>query len=453
MELGDRITVEDMHQCKDGSLMYVEVSTGPVRYNNQNVIMALVQDITARKQAEKKLQEYYKKLEIKQSQIDAELEKAKQIHEKTLLGKFSEVGSPEDISLEAHYYPAKQIGGDFYNFIKTENKLIIYLSDVTGHGLEAAIISTFVKETIENYADLETEELTPEKILTHVYKQYIKDDFPEDYFVCLYVAVLDLDTYELTYSAAGMHLPPFVKLADGICINLQSEGPPISSVIGQELMDFRAESINLTPGSIVLFYTDGIAEQINEDNSFYEERLENTFYSQQSKFPPELVKQVINNDFIDFNGSLQGDDDITYVILQMNPPERKQYYWEIYNTPQELENFYSEVLPVISEYINEETTIKGLYELVVNAMEHGNNFDPKKKVYVHVVLTNDYVFATVEDEGEGFNWKEKMSAKSQNIIDCKKERGRGILMARSLCDRLFYNERGNKAFLILESKI
>ena len=440
--------VEHVHYDEEGNTINVEVHAHPV-FNEKGELIQVIEyclDITARKQAEKYLQESYKELEIKQSQIDEELEKAKQIHEKTLLGKSSEIGSPKNISLEAHYYPAKQIGGDFYNFIRVENKLIIYLSDVTGHGIEAAIISTSVKETIVNYADLETGELTPEKILNHVYKHYINNNFPEDYFVCLYVAVLDLDTYELTYSAAGMQFPPFVKLVDGSCLNLQSEGPPISSVIGLELMDFRADSVNLTPGSIVLFYTDGIAEQMNEDNNPYEERLKNTFYSQQSKFPPELVKQVINNDLINFNGSLQGDDDITYVILQINPPERKQYYWELYSKTQEIENFYSEVFPVISEFVNEETTIKCLYELVVNAMEHGNNFDSNKKVYVHVVLTNDYVFATVEDQGDGFNWKEKMAAKSQDIIDSEKERGRGILMARSLCDRLFYNEKGNKAF-------
>jgi len=229
MEIGKRTRLEGMFQRQDGSVMYAEVSTGLVRYNNREMIMALASDITKRKQAEKQLQDSYKELEIKQSQIDAELEKAKEIHEKTLLGKFSKTGSPEDISLEAHYYPTKQIGGDFYNFIRVENKLIIYLSDVTGHGIEAAIISSFVKDTIANYADLETGELTPEKMLTHVHKHYINNDFPEDYFVCLYVAVLDLDTYELTYSAAGMQFPLFVKLADGNCINLQSEGPYIKS--------------------------------------------------------------------------------------------------------------------------------------------------------------------------------------------------------------------------------
>jgi len=243
-----------------------------------------------------------------------------------------------------------------------------------------------------------------------------------------------------------------VKLADGNCVKLQSEGPPISGAIEEELMDFRAGSVTLTPGSIVLFYTDGIAEQRNEDNGVYGERLENTFYSQSSKFPPELLKQVINHDFVDFNGSLQGDDDITYVILQINPPERKQYHWQLNSNLQELENFYSKIFPFIRKYVNEEATLGGLYELLVNAVEHGNKFDANKKVYVCLVLTNDYAFATVEDEGEGFNWKEKMAANTQDIITSEEERGRGVIMARMLCDRLFYNEKGNKAFLILESK-
>jgi len=322
------ITVDHLHYDEEGNTKNVEVHAYPI-FNDKGELIQIIEyclDITERKQAEKKFQETYKKIEIKQRQIDQELEKAKKIHERTLLGDFSKAGSLEDILLEAHYCPAKQIGGDFYNFIRRENKLIIYLSDVTGHGLEAALISTFVKETIENYADLETGELTPEKILTHVYKHYSNNDFPEDYFVCLCIAVLDLDTYELSYSTVGMQYPLFLKLANGSCINLQSEGPPISSVIGLELMDFRADSVTLIPGSIVLFYTDGIAEQMNEDNRPYEKRLKNTFYSQQSKFPPKLIKQVINTDFVDFNGSLQGDDDITYVILQINPPERKQYY-------------------------------------------------------------------------------------------------------------------------------
>ena len=56
---------------------------------------------------------------------------------------------------------------------------------------------------------------------------------------------------------------------------------------------------------------------------------------------------------MEFNGSLQGDDDITYVILQINPPERKQYNWQLNSTSEEIEKFYSKLVPIINNYIKE----------------------------------------------------------------------------------------------------
>ena len=401
--------------------------------------------------ANQKVHYYAKEAKNAKKQIEAEIEKAKQIHERTFLGKSSEVDELQNVSLEAHYHPAKQIGGDFYNFIKIRDKLIIYLSDVTGHGIEAALISSFVKESIKNYVKLRPEESSPDKILCHLDQQYREDEFPEDYFVCIFLAVLDLNTYVLSYAGTGMHFSPFVKLANGNCIHLQSEGLPISSAVPQGLMNFGTDSIILSPGSIVLFYTDGIAEQRDQKDNLYEERLKNLFFTQQSKFPPELIKQVINTDFTIFNGSLQGDDDITYLILQINPPERKPYSWQLDSTLEEVEKFYSKVVPIINNFINEKSKVQGLYELIVNALEHGNKYEPEKKIYVDLVLTDDYIFVTVADEGEGFNWKQALNT-SQDITNSG-ERNIGIKISQLLGEKLFYNEKGNKAYFILESKI
>ena len=423
--------------------------------------IGIVQDITNQKQLENNYQQllgtsdqkahyYTREANKAKKQVEAEIEKARQIHERTFLGKSSEIDNLQDVSLEAHYYPAEQIGGDFYNFIKVKDKLIIYLSDVAGHGIEAAIISSFVKESIRNYAKLRPEELSPTKILYHLNQQYGEDEFPDDYFVCIFLAVLDLNTYELSYTGTGMHLSPFVKLANGNCIHLQSVGPPVSSAIPQELMNFDTDSIILSPGSIVIFYTDGIAEQRDQEDNSYTERLKNIFFTQENKFPPELIKQVINTDFMEFNGSLQGDDDITYVILQINPPERKEYSWQLNSKPEEIERFYSKVVTIINNFINEKTKVQGLYELIVNALEHGNKYDSNKKIYIDLVLTADYIFVTVADEGEGFNWKQKLN--SNQGITHSGERDRGLIISRLLGEKLFYNQKGNKAFFILESK-
>lgn len=74
----------------------------------------------------------------------------------------------------------------------------------------------------------------------------------------------------------------------------------------------------------------------------------------------------------------------------------------------------------------------------------------KDKKQFNWELSSDYVVATVTDEGEGFNWEEKLN--SNKDIICDDERGRGLIMAKMFCNKVFYNEKGNKAFLILESK-
>ena len=83
-------------------------------------------------------------------------------------------------------------------------------------------------------------------------------------------------------------------------------------------------------------------------------------------------------------------------------------------------------------------------------MEHGNKYDPDKKIYIDLVLTDNYIFVTVADEGKGFNWKQTLNTNQD--INHNGQRGRGIIISQLMGEKLFYNEKGNKAFLVLESK-
>lgn len=248
--------------------------------------------------------------------LDEQVLKTKQIYEETFLDSLTSINLPENIHLDAHYCPAQRVGGDFYGVVRASDKLVIYLSDVTGHSLEGIIISTFVKETVENYVALKPDDISPEKIMAHINKQYRKDNYPHDYFVCIFMAVLDLNTYQLQYTSAGMQFPPLVKIAPDERIELPVEGPPISSVIPEEVMNFNCGQLTLQRGISILFYTDGIAEEGDDLRGTYEERLRNTFFNQPSSLSPKQIKDAINQDFYNFNGSWEGVDDITYLVLQ-----------------------------------------------------------------------------------------------------------------------------------------
>lgn len=81
-------------------------------------------------------------------------------------------------------------------------------------------------------------------------------------------------------------------------------------------------------------------------------------------------------------------------------------------------------------------------ELINNAFEHGNAKDPSKHILVDVSITDQMVRITVEDEGDGFLWKERMN-KELDVYNFA-ERGRGIMMTKMVCNDLLYNDQGNR---------
>ncbi len=374
--------------------------------------------------------------------LDEEIEKARQVHERSLQEEFPEV---EGIDFAAHYQPARVLGGDFYHVMRKGRQLIFYLADVSGHGLDAAILSVFIKNTIDNYLYLEHVEgklFTPEEILRYLTEKFYKEKYPEDYFLSIFLGVLDLNTNICSFSGAGFQNSPFAVLPGGECVLLISKGMPISSVLSDEMMDYRAVCQVFPPGTTVLFTTDGLAEQI-QNGEEYSERLKNIFLDY-CHLSPEQIVQVINNDFKKFNGSLQGDDDITFLIMQSSR-KAKSLSLELKSIFQSVEEAAKKVELFLER--GKGFDLLSLREILTNAIEHGNKFSPYKEVFLKVTETDRYVKIIVQDQGEGFNWQEIIEKKlNPESLD---ERGRGIFLAKMSSDFLAFNSRGNRATIII----
>ncbi len=245
--------------------------------------------------------------------LNEEIDKARLIHERTIMYEIPEL---EEIALSFYYHPAQILGGDYYNIIVEDSKLICYISDVSGHGMEGVIISAFIKESIESYIVLKKENIAPKKILKHLHRQYMRDNYPEDYFVCIFLMIIDLNTMEALYASAGFQDQPLVFTGEEEKTCLTTQGLPISNVIPEELMDFQEERFILTPGTTLFISTDGLTEQVSEKGVQYSQRLKEIFY-RNCHLPPDSIKQMVNDDFYAFNnGSIQGVDDITFGIIQ-----------------------------------------------------------------------------------------------------------------------------------------
>ncbi len=308
---------------KDGTIIWTEQRNTPVTDDAGELIAieGMARDITAQKLAEDKVDQYVSELEAQRLKIEElyhelneELNKAREMHKRSMLDLMPQV---EGVNLAAYYQSARKVGGDFYNVIQKDHLLVFYLSDVTGHGLEGAIVSLFVKHTLNDYLALSPDsEITPANMLKYLAQQFAGENFPDDYFVCIFLAVLDLNTKELTYTGAGFHTPPLLCHREDGIRELVSEGLPISLAYASDLLDYRENTVTLKPESIVLCYTDGLPEQ-TIGRLKYHNRLRGVV-SRCLGQSPEAVIDRIMLDFYAFNNQMcQCDDDITCLALQV----------------------------------------------------------------------------------------------------------------------------------------
>ncbi|MCK8825119.1 SpoIIE family protein phosphatase [Fuchsiella alkaliacetigena] len=412
---------------------------------------------------EKKLSNYTMKLEMTTleleetyNKLNQEMEKAKQLHKQFLPTSFPQL---DDLEMAAHYYPAEMLGGDFYNVFRFANKLIVYMVDITGHGLDGAMLNIFVRESINSFLLAKyqkNEELAPSKIIEFIFNRYRQETFPNDYFICLLLGVLDLKEMEFTFSNAGFQIPPLIVDQHGELETVFITGPPISDAIDKFLFDNRnitEESIILDKGTTLLLSTDGLVEEFNKDKEMYGVKKLEAVLKENYYLEPELIINSINEDFKSFSGGIQGQDDITFMVIQRNFEFLAEFSRRIKSDFEEMYQLRDEISNLLEPYYDDIGSLSvGLQEVLINAIEHGNQLNANKEVEVQVFVTEKYIKISIKDQGTGFDWEEKVEKDlelglEQNDV---RERGRGVALTKKAYDQLYYQEAGTKAILIKE---
>ncbi len=430
---------------KDGGMVYLNCSMAPLRnfegVVNGLVIMAL--DITAQKEAEEALRISERNLAIAYRKLDEEVGKAELIHRSVIQKELPEM---EGVSVATYYQPSERMGGDFYYVTRSGNKLLFYISDVMGHGIGGALISMFVKECIGSYLELNGENMTTEKVLRYLYKRYVNNGFADEQLVCLFVGILNLDTLELSYSSVGFQILPAL-VTGGDKKELIGGGLPITNVVPLDLLNLKEYQVTLNSGDLLFVSSDGLLEQ--EKNGKMFEKLYREVIGEYKRFPVDIVRMAVNKEFILWNGSEVGADDITFMIIKTGPEHHTTHRFELNSKKEELVvllNILEEKLvPLPQEKIS--NILMCAYELVLNAMEHGNKYDEKKTVKIAVNISDDYVILNVEDEGDGFDWLCRLTGEMD--LTGESDRGRGVYMADLMSYGLFYHGKGNKVTLVV----
>jgi len=170
------------------------------------------------------------------------------------------------VDLAGIYVPCYEVGGDFYDFIATsENRFVFVIGDVMGKGIPASLAMASVRSSLRAYAE-KIESV--EEIVYHV-NRMICNDVEWGEFVTLFCAVLDTSSGKLTYCNCG-HEPPVLIRNDQI-FDLQEGG----AVLGiSKHPSFESRQITMEPNSMLVMYTDGLADAMNFDReSFGRQRI------------------------------------------------------------------------------------------------------------------------------------------------------------------------------------
>ncbi|WP_129599915.1 SpoIIE family protein phosphatase [Anaerophilus nitritogenes] len=233
---------------------YFQFTTKHLTFNEENMVMVILDDITQIEISKKKLRERNKMIESYHKRLKEELSLAKNVQQNLIPKKLPEI---EGISLTSIYQPLEEIGGDLYDFIKIdEDNLGIFLSDISGHGVPAAMVTAMVKAIMETGKYLFNH---PAVLMSYLNKKLMNIGTTM-YLTALY-GVYNIKTHQFTYIRCGHPYPILIRNHEYIELNTAG-----STVLGVfENINFESETIELKPKDKLIFYTDGLTESIDHD--------------------------------------------------------------------------------------------------------------------------------------------------------------------------------------------
>jgi sigma-B regulation protein RsbU (phosphoserine phosphatase) len=284
-------------------------------------------------EAEKQLKQLNRDLLWQQKRIQQDLDAAADIQRSLL---------PHETNMAAHadvawfFEPCDKIGGDIFNMIQLdEDHWAIYMLDVSGHGVPAAMVTVSVSQLMQLHSGILMQSGTgtspqvkirsPAEVLNTLDREFPFDRF-NNFFTINYF-VLNTVNGDLNYANAG-HPKPVILRQNGTLENLESNGPPIgisSLNLNDDPITFDDEHAHISPGDKVILYTDGLVEYYNENEAFYGI---DRFHSRLLELNGKSVKDIVNESIKSlkaFGKNRRPADDITLLCFELmqNPPQKR----------------------------------------------------------------------------------------------------------------------------------
>lgn len=245
---------------------------------------------------------------IDRQRLEKELEIARTIQTNLLPRSYPKIAG---VSFAAMSQPARQVGGDYYDFLNLEDgRIAIVVADVSGKGVPAAILTATIRASLR----LESAQaaMKPVSDIVSAINQWTCRDATNNMFVTMIYAIYDPANRRVTYTNAG-HCFPLLFRANGEVLSFETGGCFLGIM---ELMDYECESVDIQEGDTLILYTDGVTDAHNPERQvFGGERLLEVIRTNLHLSAEELRDEIYEATLV-FRQTQEQFDDLTILVAK-----------------------------------------------------------------------------------------------------------------------------------------
>ncbi|MDR0306095.1 MAG: SpoIIE family protein phosphatase [Chitinispirillales bacterium] len=355
------------------------------------------------------------------------------------------------------YLPSSAVSGDQFDAIQTDEKIYTFLLfDVAGNGVSSALLSSLARVYFATHL---RNNKSPKTIIEHVNTDLTKT-IGEKFHLTAFLAFLDLHDNRLTYCNAGHPFPILYRSGSGSTAVLKTEG----TIVGFfENAYYEEQSIFLEPDDWLFMFTDGVFQALNPGSW---DTFEKTIINLMESSSPSSFISALKARCIAAQKSFLFEDDVAALALRMEPDStsvtlkemlgfhpNNHVYIQIVRNYYDVDKTVGTVLAAMDRAGYGDDSVRrmkiSLPEIIINAIYHGNKKDLFKKVVVGHMVTPGEARVSILDEGDGFDpYSIPDPTLEKNLM---KENGRGVYITRYYCDKVEWNESGNRTTLVVVS--
>lgn len=400
-------------------------------------ILAFMINLFARN--ERKLRE----ATVEQARISGELEVARNIQLEMLPKEF-----PADVY--GFLEPAREVGGDLFDFYRRDGKFFFCVGDVSGKGVPAAMLMSMIHSL---FRMISQKQESPSHIVRVLNEEICRDN-RSNMFVTFFVGCLDFYTGKLRFCNAG-HDKPFL-LNDSVSLLPVKSNLPLGVFPDT---DFAEESLQLSADTSLFLYTDGLTEAMNTSReAFGRPRVQEVLEDSLSRsLSPRETVDALSRSAHEFVGTAPQSDDLTMLLLRYRPGDLFCRNISLSTRTEEVSRLNAFLKDVCADLKLEHKMALGMRlaveEMVVNVINYAYPENREGTVFVYADSDRKELRFTIVDSGTPFDPTAVIPASTTLDAESRPIGGLGILLARKIMDSVSYCRKENNNVLTLTKSI